>query len=193
MKNNNYAQALIAIICLAMLHMTGIFAQEVEKIASYSNNENAGLIIVCSERIEFVDEATQSPPSLKLIFPGAMLPEKAHDKYVELPPLFRYDAKEKSSGPMGMYTEIILYFRSLPEYEIKYDDENKLHVFWKVQTNEYSKTLSDYTVDNVKNFENKVSLNFKGADLTGTHFNSAILDNVSFDQCRNLFRTNQIV
>ena len=165
MKNNSYAQVLIAIICLAMLHMTGIFAQEVEKIESYSNNENAGLIIACSERIEFVDEATQSPPSLKLIFPGAMLPEKNHDKFVELAPLFRYDAKEKSSGPMGMYTEIILYFRSLPAYEIKYDDKNKLHVFWKVQAADYPEPLSDYTIENVKNFGNKVSLNFKGADI----------------------------
>jgi len=165
MKNNSYAQVLIAIISLAMLHMTGIFAQEVEKIASYSDNENAGLIIACSERIEFVDEATQSPPSLKLIFPGAMLPEKAHDKYVELPPLFRYDVKEKSSGPAGKYTEIILYFRSLPEYEIKYDDENKLHVFWKVQTADDIEPLSDYTIENVKNFGHKVSLNFKGADI----------------------------
>jgi general secretion pathway protein D len=72
---------------------------------------------------------------------------------------------EKSTGPVGKFTEITLHFSYLPEYTIRSGDDKSITILWPTIVDPVEDRILDYELSREKNFENKVSLNFKGADL----------------------------
>ena len=135
-------------------------AGQVELITTFEGEKEMGVSIVLSKMIEFTKEEIQSPPQLKLIFPGLEFVQKRYTKQISLPPLYRIDALERRADKN--FTEVILHFGTLPEYHIDIEDGNIVRISWEAKAEEVSRREKSRRITML---ETTVSLNFRGAEL----------------------------
>lgn len=166
MNNKKY----ISTIFLVLISCPFIFAQQIDRILPYKNNDTTGVYLIFDGNIKYEKEIRQSPPSVSLIFPNTKLTEGNYQKMVDLPPLFRIEAKETISSKYYKHAKVDLYFSEIPEFRIDYIGDNVLRIIWS------TKYLGDeYDIDKLEekssnfeiwtSFENIVSMNLKNAEL----------------------------
>ena len=165
----NYKKYILATF-LIIVSCSFLFAQQIDQIFPYSNNEKIGVYIIFDGNIKYEKEIRQSPPSISLIFPNTKLSEGSHQKAVDLPPLFRIEAKETISNKYFKHTKVDLYFYEIPEFRIDHIGENILRIVWsaKYLSDEYKihkPSPNDSNFEIWSNFDNKVSMNLKNAEL----------------------------
>lgn len=166
MNNKKY----ISTIFLVLISCPFIFAQQIDRILPYKNNDTTGVYLIFDGNIKYEKEIRQSPPSVSLIFPNTKLTEGNYQKMVDLPPLFRIEAKETISSKYYKHAKVDLYFSEIPEFRIDYIGDNVLRIIWS------TKYLGDeYDIDKLEekssnfeiwtSFENIISMNLKNAEL----------------------------
>lgn len=166
MNNKKY----ISTIFLVLISCPFIFAQQIDRILPYKNNDTTGVYLIFDGNIKYEKEIRQSPPSVSLIFPNTKLTEGNYQKMVDLPPLFRIEAKETISSKYYKHAKVDLYFSEIPEFRIDHIGDNVLRIIWS------TKYLGDeYDIDKLEekssnfeiwtSFENIVSMNLKNAEL----------------------------
>ncbi|MEE9189896.1 MAG: hypothetical protein V3U16_03905 [Candidatus Neomarinimicrobiota bacterium] len=165
MKNKVILHITVILLGIILVNPTGLVAQKIEKVYPFSQADSSGIVITYSGELEFLDKAIQSPPSVRLVFPGASLLEDDRSQFKAIPPMYHFDAKEKSTGPTGKFTELTLHFSYLPEYTIRSGIDSSITILWPTVVDPVEERILDYELSREKNFENKVTLNFKGADL----------------------------
>ena len=118
MNTKRYKFAIFLIVALCSL----IFAQQIDRILPYTNYDTTGVYIIFDGDIKYEKQILQSPPSISLIFPNTKLTEGNHHKSVELPPLYKIEAKETISNKYYKHTNkcfetsfsgVVHYFTSL--------------------------------------------------------------------------------
>ena len=154
----------ISIIFLIIVSYSFIFAQQIDRILPYNNYDTTGVYLIFDGNINYEKSIQQSPPSISLIFPNTKLTEGNHQKAIDLPPLFRIEAKETISNKYFKHTKIDLYFSEIPEFRIDHIGENILRVIWSTEylNDKYKIQKPDTTSSNLEiwsNFDNVVSMN----------------------------------
>ncbi|MEE9574245.1 MAG: type II and III secretion system protein [Candidatus Neomarinimicrobiota bacterium] len=165
----NYKKYISAIF-LIIVSCSVIFAQQIERIFPYTNNDTTGVYLIFNGDINYEKKIKQSPPSITLIFPNTKLSEGNHQKTVDLPPLYRIEAKETISNRYFKHTKVDLYFYEIPEFRIDRIGENILRIIWSTEylSDEYkikTPNTNDSNFEIWSNFDNKVSMNLKNAEL----------------------------
>ena len=108
---------LVPVLLTVLLHPVN--GQELELINSYESDGELGVSMRFTDNITFIEDATYSPPQLRIIIPNSSFPKKRYQKDIDLPPLYRYTAQDLRGKTNKV--EVILYFTSLPEYTIELD------------------------------------------------------------------------
>jgi len=129
MNTKRYKFAIFLIVALCSL----IFAQQIDRILPYTNYDTTGVYIIFDGDIKYEKQILQSPPSISLIFPNTKLTEGNHHKSVELPPLYKIEAKETISNKYFKHTKVDLYFDEIPEFRIDHIGKNILRIIWSTQ------------------------------------------------------------
>ncbi len=160
----------ISTILLMLISCSFVFAQQIDRILPYTNNDTTGVYLILDGNIKYEKEIRQSPPSVSLIFPNTKLTEGNYQKMVDMPPLFRIEARETISSQYYKHAKVDLYFSEIPEFRIDYIGDNVLRILWsaKYLDDEYNKSKLEEKGSNLEiwtSFENEVSLNLKNAEL----------------------------
>jgi len=160
----------ISIIFLLLLSYSVVFAQQIDRILPYNNQDTTGVYLIFDGDLKYEKDIRQSPPSISLLFPNTKLSEGDYQKAVDMPPLYRIEARETINSKYYKHTKVDLYFSEMPEFRIDHIGENILRIIWSTEYFDEDKTNSDTTVDNLNleiwsNFENEVSMNLKNAEL----------------------------
>jgi general secretion pathway protein D len=160
----------ISAILLIVVSCSFTVAQRIDRIFPYSNNDTTGVYLIFDGNIKYEKEIRQSPPSISLLFPSTKLTEGNQQKMVDLPPLFRIEASETAINRYLKNTKVDLYFYDIPEFKIDQIGENILRIIWstKYLSDEYkidTPSKNDSNLEIWSNFDNKVSMNVKDADL----------------------------
>jgi len=166
MNHKNYKSTILFVL----FSCSFVFTQQIDRILPYNNYDTTGVYIIFDGNIKYEKEIRQSPPSVSLIFPNTKLTEGNHQKMVDLPPLFRIEAKETINSKYYKHAKVDLYFSEIPEFRIDYIGENVLRVIWsaKYADDEYkiSKPVKkDSNLEIWSSFDNEVSMNLKNAEL----------------------------
>ncbi len=153
-----------------MVSYSFMFAQQIDRILPYNNFDTTGVYLIFDGDINYEKAIQQSPPSISLIFPNTKLTEGNYQKAIDLPPLFRIEAKETISNKYFKHARVDLYFSEIPEFRIDHIGENILRVIWSTKyiNEKYKIQKPDTTNSNLEiwsNFEHVVSMNLKDAVL----------------------------
>lgn len=153
-----------------LLSCSFIFAQQIDRIFPYSDNDTTGVYLIFAGDIKYEKIIRQSPPSVSLIFPNTKLTEGNYQKMVDLPPLLRIEAKETISRKYYKHAKVDLYFSEIPEFRIDHVGENVLRIIWATRYLDDDYTINTQgkiipKLDIWSSFENQVSMNLKNADL----------------------------
>ncbi len=181
----------ISIIFLIMVSYSFTFAQQIDRILPYSNFDTTGVYLIFDGNINYEKTIQQSPPSISLIFPNTKLTEGSYQKAIDLPPLFRLEAKETISNKYFKHAKVDLYFSEIPEFRIDHIGENILRIIWstKYLNDKYKIQKPDTTNSKLEiwsNFENVVSMNLKDAMLID------VLRLIAMQSGMNLITNNEI-
>ncbi len=84
----------ILIIFLLLLSYSVVFAQQIDRILPYNNQDTTGVYLIFDGDLKYEKNISQSPPSISLLFPNTKLSEGDYQKAVDMPPLYRIEAKE---------------------------------------------------------------------------------------------------
>ena len=160
----------ITITLLSLLSCSVIFAQQIDRILPYNNQDTTGVYLIFNGDLKYEKQISQSPPSISLLFPNTILSEGDYQKAVDMPPLYRIEAKETISSKYYKHAKVDLYFNEIPEFRIDHIGENILRIIWSTEYFGEEKTIGVATGDNLNleiwsNFENEVSMNLKNAEL----------------------------
>ena len=160
----------ISTILLMLISCSFVFAQQIDRILPYTNNDTTGVYLILDGNIKYEKEIRQSPPSVSLIFPNTKLTEGNYQKMVDLPPLFRIEVKETISSKYYKHAKVDLYFSEIPEFRIDYIGDNVLRILWSAKYLDDENTINrlegkDSNLEIWSSFENVVSLNLKNAEL----------------------------
>ncbi len=145
-----------------------VYAQQIDRILPYNNYDTTGVYLIFDGDIKYEKEIRQSPPSISLIFPNTKLTEGDYQKMVDMPPVYRIEARETINSKYYKHDKVDLYFSEIPEFRIDHISENVLRIIWS------TKYLSDeYDIDKLEekssnleiwtSFENVVTMNLKNA------------------------------
>ena len=145
---------------LLMVLFLPLYGQELELINSYEADGELGISMRFTDNVTFIEDATYSPPQLRIIVPNTSYPKKRYQKDIDLPPLYRYTVQDMRG--ITNKVEIILYFTSLPEYTIELDQERIIRISWLPQKEEVARKVR---AQRISSMESTVSLNFKDAQL----------------------------
>lgn len=145
---------------LLMVLFLPLYGQELELINSYEADAELGISMRFTDNVTFIEDATYSPPQLRIVVPNTSYPKKRYQKDIDLPPLYRYTVQDLRGKTNKV--EIILYFTSLPEYTIELDQERIIRISWLPQKDEVARKVR---AQRISSMESTVSLNFKGAQL----------------------------
>ena len=179
------------IIFLILVSYSVIFAQQIDRILPYNNYDTTGVYIIFDGNINYEKSIQQSPPSISLMFPNTKLTEGNHQKMVDLPPLFRIEAKETISNKYYKHAKIDLYFSKIPDFRIDNIGENIIRILWSTEylKDQYNIQKPDTINSNLEiwsNFDNVVSMNTKDAELID------VLRLVAMQSGMNLITNNEI-
>ena len=157
-------------ILFALLSCSFVLGQQIDRILPYNNYDTTGVYLIFDGNIRYEKEIRQSPPSVSLIFPNTKLTEGNYQKIIDLPPLFRLEAKETISSKYYKHAKVDLYFNEIPEFRIDHVGENVLRIIWpaKFVDDEFkiSKPVKkDSNLEIWSSFDNEVSMNLKNAEL----------------------------
>lgn len=160
----------ISTILLILISCSFAFAQQIDRIIPYNNNDTTGVYLILDGNIKYEKEIRQSPPSVSLIFPNTKLTEGNYQKIIDIPPLFRIEAKETISSKYYKHARVNLYFNEIPEFKIDYIGDNILRIQWSAKYLDDDNTTDVLEGKNLNlqiwsSFENEVSLNLKNAEL----------------------------
>jgi len=160
----------ISTIILVFISCSFVLSQQIDRILPYNNYDTTGVYIIFDGNIKYEKEIRQSPPSVSLIFPNTKLTEGNYQKMINLPPLFRMEAKETINSKYYKHAKVDLYFNEIPEFRIDYVGENVLRIIWpaKFVDDEFkiSKPVKkDSNLEIWSSFDNEVSMNLKNAEL----------------------------
>ncbi|NQV38416.1 MAG: hypothetical protein HQ509_10485 [Candidatus Marinimicrobia bacterium] len=122
---NKFIQKLFFIVLLSVVFLP-IQGQELELINSYEAEGELGISMRFTDDITFIEDATYSPPQLRIVVPNASYPKKRYQKDIDHPPLYRYTVQDLRGKTNKV--EIIMYFSSLPEYTIELDQERIIRI-----------------------------------------------------------------
>ncbi|MEE8340690.1 MAG: type II and III secretion system protein [Candidatus Neomarinimicrobiota bacterium] len=160
----------ISTIFLVWLSFQFGFAQQIDRILPYNNYDTTGVYLIFDGTMKYEKEIRQSPPSLSLIFPNTQLTEGNYQKMVDMPPLFRIEARETINSKYYKHAKVSLYFSEIPEFKIDQVGENVLRIIWSA-----SHSAEDFYINEVDDesskleiwtsFENVVTMNLKDAEL----------------------------
>ncbi len=160
----------ISTILLILISCSFAFAQQIDRIIPYNNNDTTGVYLILDGNIKYEKEIRQSPPSVSLIFPNTKLTEGNYQKIIDIPPLFRIEAKETISSKYYKHARVNLYFNEIPEFKIDYIGDNILRIQWSAKYLDDDNTINalEEKGSNLEiwtSFENEISLNLKNAEL----------------------------
>ena len=110
----------ISTIILVFISCSFVLSQQIDRILPYNNYDTTGVYIIFDGNIKYEKEIRQSPPSVSLIFPNTKLTEGNYQKMINLPPLFRMEAKETINSKYYKHAKVDLYFNEIPEFRIDY-------------------------------------------------------------------------
>ena len=153
-------------IFIMFIMYSAVEGQQIDRILPYNNFDTTGVYIIFDGNLKYDKEILQSPPSLSLIFPNANLTEGNHQKMVDMPPLYRIEAKETLSNKYYKHVKVDLFFSEIPEFRIDHIGENIIRIIWSTEKfgDEY-KTLQpgdqNANLEIWSNFENQVTMNLK--------------------------------
>jgi len=141
-----------------------VFGQSVERITTFENEDEMGVLVYLSQPIEIGESISHSPDLLIINFPETDFLQGKYSSAVNLPPLYRIDAKEEISQNYAesKNTRLKLYFTKLPDYEIRMEGARVLRIFWEPLEEDIK---SRETIQRLSMFETNVSLNFKDARI----------------------------
>jgi len=187
----NHKKYIIIIFLLLASHSL-MFAQQIDRILPYSNNDTTGVYLIFDGTIDYEKSIKKSPPSISLIFPNTKLTEGNHQKMIDLPPLFRIEAKETISNKYFKHAKIDLFFNEIPEFKIDRVGENILRIIWSSgyindNFNTQKPDTSNSNLEIWSNFDNVVSMNLKDAVLID------VLRLIAMQSGMNLIANNDIV
>jgi hypothetical protein len=86
-----------------------VFAQQIDRILPYNNYDTTGVYLIFDGDIKYEKEIRQSPPSISLIFPNTKLTEGDYQKMVDMPPLYRIEARETINSKYYKHAKVNLY------------------------------------------------------------------------------------
>lgn len=160
------------LIIILLLSVSALLGQQIDRILPYNNVDTTGIYIVYDGELQYEREIKQSPPKLTFIFPYYTLKEGEYQKSIDLPPLYNISAREKINNKYYKHVRIDLNFTEIPEFRIDHIGENIVRIIWSTKYIKESLTIDPETVieDNGQikiwsDFENKVSMNLKNAEL----------------------------
>ena len=182
----------ILIIFLLLASHSLMFAQQIDRILPYNNNDTTGVYLIFDGTIDYEQSIRKSPPSISLVFPNTKLTEGNHQKMIDLPPLFRIEAKETISNKYFKHAKIDLFFNEIPEFTIDRVGENILRIIWSSgyindNFNTQKPDTSNSNLEIWSNFDNVVSMNLKDAVLID------VLRLIAMQSGMNLITNNNIV
>jgi len=180
------------IIFLFLVSHSLMFAQQIDRILPYNNYDTTGVYIIFDGTIDYEQSIRKSPPSISLIFPSTKLTEGNHQKMIDLPPLFRIEAKETISNKYFKHAKIDLFFNEVPEFKIDRVGENILRIIWSSGyiNDNFNTQKPDTLNSNLEiwsSFDNVVSMNLKDAVLID------VLRLIAMQSGMNLITNNDIV
>ncbi|MCJ7801640.1 MAG: secretin and TonB N-terminal domain-containing protein, partial [Candidatus Marinimicrobia bacterium] len=157
-------------ILFALLSCSFVLGQQIDRILPYNNYDTTGVYLIFDGNIKYEKEIRQSPPSVSLIFPNTKLTEGNYQKMINLPPLFRMEAKETINSKYYKHAKVDLYFNEIPEFRIDRVGENVLRIIWpaKFVDDEFKISKPEKKDSNLEiwsSFDNEVSMNLKNAEL----------------------------
>ena len=166
MNHKNY----ISVIFLTLLSCSVIFGQQIDRILPYNNYDTTGVYLFFDGNINYEKEIRQSPPSISLIFPNTQLTEGDYQKMVDMPPLYRIEARETINSKYYKHAKVDFYFSEIPEFRIDHIGDNILRIIWssKFKSDEHIVNALEGNGSNLEiwsSFDNEVSLNLKNAEL----------------------------
>ena len=125
-----------------LLSSSVVFAQQIDRILPYTNYDTTGVYLFFDGNIKYEKEISQSPPSISLVFPNTQLTEGDYQKMVDMPPLFRIEARETISSKYYKHAKVDLYFSEIPEVRIDHIDENILRIIWSTKYSDDENIIS---------------------------------------------------
>jgi len=143
--------------------MSLVFGREkaiIEKITTYSSPEEVGVTVVMNRTVPFEKVVSQTPPQITLRFRHTKLKQERYSRQTALPPLYRIDARQMRGKEL--FTEVVLYFTSLPDFRIEADYANQIRIYWTPLIRKHAPPFKGKTLAMLAS---TVSLNFKDADL----------------------------
>ena len=182
------------LIFLLLASHSLMFAQQIDKILPYNNDDTTGVYLIFDGNIDYEQSIKKSPPSISLIFPSTKLTEGNHQRILDLPPLFRIEAKETINNKYFKHAKIDLFFNEVPEFKIDRVGENILRIVWssgyindKFNTPKPEPDSLNSNLEIWSNFDNVVSMNLKDAVLID------VLRLIAMQSGMNLIANNNIV
>ena len=135
--------------------------QKVELITTFEGETEMGVSIKTSHPIIFEESVSQSPPILKLLFPGMEFTQTTYSKQISLPPLYKLEAR--MVGTKKFSTEVTLYFTTLPDYHIQTEDGLITRISWIPEREAMERRRTARRISTVKT---TVTLHFKVAEIS---------------------------
>ncbi len=123
----------ISITFLLLLSSSVMFAQQIDRILPYNNQDTTGVYLIFDGDLKYEKNISQSPPSISLLFPNTKLSEGDYQKAVDMPPLYRIEAKETINSKHYKHAQVDLYFNEIPEFRIDHIGENVLRIIWSTR------------------------------------------------------------
>jgi len=128
-------------------------------VSTFVANGEAGLEISLSNRVDFQESVSQSPPKITLTFPKTGLAQDNFTRTTNVSPLMRLSVKKNPKDEDEVIVEML--FSKIPEYTTQWLGDDLLLVSWPEVRERKAPRRRDRRTD----LPGTISMNFKNADL----------------------------
>lgn len=128
-------------------------------VSTFVANGEAGLEISLSNRVDFRESVSQSPPKITLTFPKTSMAQDNFTRTTNVSPLMRLSVKQNPHDEDEVLVEML--FSKIPQYTTQWLGDDLLLVSWPEVRERKAPRRRDRRAD----LPGTISMNFKGANM----------------------------